>query len=215
MDQHRQSLPLEFKFDSSSLGSVKGYASVWGGPPDSYGDIIQRGAFAKTIAEHKAQGSMPIMLWAHDQTRPVGRWTSLVEDSVGLAVEGVFNLDTAGGKDAAAHVKAGDISGFSIGYVVPPGGVKRGKDGSNLLTEIHLLEISVVALPANSRARVMLDSKRDLEELLVKSGLARTAAVRLAGGGWPALAGATRLDQSQIKNAAGRIGHLAEKMRKK
>lgn len=217
MDQTRQSAPLEVKFDAGTAhtGRVRGYASVWGGPPDAYGDIIAMGAFAKTIAEHQAQGTMPVMLWSHDTHRPIGKWTSLQEDDYGLRVEGMFNLATTAGREASEHVKAGDVTGFSIGYAVAPEGRTPGPTrGSSILTEIHLAEISVVALPANRRARVTLDSKRDLEELLHKSGIARAAAVKLANGGWAALQDGDPEEQSQrVKQAAARIEALAEQMR--
>lgn len=212
MDQRLSPL-LELKFDAGSAGRVKGYASTWGGPPDSYGDLIAMGAFTKTLKEHKAEGTMPAMLWGHDADRPIGRWTSLVEDKTGLAVEGQLNLGTTGGKDAFAHVQAGDVTGLSIGFIVPPGGKKKASDGSTLLTEIHLLEVSVVTFPANRRTRVSLGSKRELEEHLIKSGLPRAAAVRLATAGWPTLSGPSLFSQTEIKTAADRIARMAAQLR--
>ncbi|MGX9984540.1 HK97 family phage prohead protease [Methylobacterium fujisawaense] len=181
--------PLEIKLDESSkvAGAVAGYASVFGGPPDSHGDIIAPGAFARTIAEHKASGSAPIMLWSHDQAQPIGRWTELREDERGLLVRGQFNLDTSRGRDAHAHVKSGDVNGLSIGFMVGPDGRKRGENGTTILVDLDLAEISVVALPANARARLNLTSKAEVVDLLRKSGLSRDAAQRLASGGWPAL----------------------------
>ena len=32
----------------------------------------RRGAFTRTLAEHKASGTVPIMIWSHDQAQPIG-----------------------------------------------------------------------------------------------------------------------------------------------
>ncbi|MGQ4273410.1 HK97 family phage prohead protease [Terrihabitans sp. B22-R8] len=216
MDNTRFSTPLEIKVAADAGGGVvAGYASTWGGPPDSHGDIVAKGAYLRTLAEHKAEGSQPLMLWAHDQAEPIGRWTELREDERGLFVRGTLNLDTARGRDAFAHVKAGDVSGLSVGYMLGPHGFKSGGNGTRILTDVDLFEISVVAIPSNRRARVHLESKRELEELLTKSGLPKQAAVRIASGGWPALAGADPEEAAlKIRNAAARITRAAELLRK-
>ena len=46
-----RSVQTEFKADTSQR-ILEGYASAFGNP-DSYGDIVQRGAFTKTILERK------------------------------------------------------------------------------------------------------------------------------------------------------------------
>lgn len=207
--------PLRIKLDggSQAAGAVSGYGSVFGGPPDSYGDIIAPGAYARTIREHKAAGTMPVMLWAHNPAEPVGRWTEMKEDEHGLFLRGQFNLETSRGRDAHAHAKAGDVTGLSIGYWVAEGGAKRGDHGGNLLTDLDLMEISVVAVPANRRA--LLSSKAEVVDLLRKSGLSKGAAARLADGGWPALTGQDDEEDAarQIQAAAARIQQLTKSMR--
>ena len=103
-----------------------------------------------------------------------------------------MNLDTQRGRDAHAHLKAGDVSGLSIGYQVPAGGHTRTAQG-RLLKTVAIHEVSVTATPADTHARVVgvktLQSKADLEEMLRSGGLSRSAARKLAGGGWAALAG--------------------------
>src|SRR4051812_6077040 len=102
------STPLELKFaDRGNTGEFSGHAAVFGNT-DSHGDVIRPGAFAASLAAHKAAGTSPALLWAHDQAKPVGRILSLAEDQQGLAVKGRLNLDTTAGRDAHAHVKAGD-----------------------------------------------------------------------------------------------------------
>jgi HK97 family phage prohead protease len=185
----RQSFPLEFKFAGSDAaeGVLTGFASTWGGPPDSYGDIVERGAFAKSLGER-----WPVMLFAHSQSRPVGKWLEVAEDARGLRVKGQINLQTTDGRETHAMLKHGDLGGLSIGFGVPEGGRIIHKDGTATLTEIELFEISVVAIPANPRATVTgvktFGSRAELEEILRESLPAR-AAKKLLSGGWPALSG--------------------------
>jgi len=188
----RMSPPLEVRFSNmAASGLIEGYASAFGGPPDAYGDIIDPGAFRQTLAHHKADGTMPAMLWSHDMAQPIGRWTEMKEDDYGLFVRGNLNMGTERGRDALEHLKQRDVSGLSIGFVVAKGGSKLSLEGYRILTGLDLWEVSVVALPANQRARVSdvksLQTKSELIDLLRDGGLSKAAAARVAAGGWPAL----------------------------
>ncbi|TYR32126.1 HK97 family phage prohead protease [Mesorhizobium microcysteis] len=184
---------FEVRSAEAATGIVTGYASVFGGPPDSYGDIIAPGAFTRTLAEHKSESTTPAMLWCHRSDEPVGRWLELKQDGHGLFVRGKLNLDTQAGRETHAHIKGGDVTGFSIGFLLSEGSRKRNDDRSWTITDLDLWEISVTPIPANKRARVSevksLQSKSDLIEMLREGGLAKAAAARVAAGGWPALSG--------------------------
>src|SRR3546814_4385041 len=91
---------------------LEGYASVFGGEPDRHGDVIQRGAYSKSIAS----GARPLMLWAHDQSQPIGTWTDVREDETGLKVKGRLILETQRGAEAYALLRANVLDGLSIGY---------------------------------------------------------------------------------------------------
>lgn len=111
-------LDLETKFASAAeSGIVRGLASPFLGDPDSHGDVIAPGAFRKSIGD---PARVP-MLWSHDLTRPVGRWTKIEETDAGLMVEGKLSLNTAAGREAYEHLRHKDASGISIGYRVPTG----------------------------------------------------------------------------------------------
>lgn len=203
-DAVRLQSPLRIK-RASPQGTVEGYASTFGGPPDSYGDIIAPGAFAKSLAEHKSLDTMPAMLWAHDQATPIGRWDEVREDATGLHVVGSLNLDTEAGRDALAHLKHGDVGGLSIGYRIYPDGLKFEADHT-LLTAVKLMEVSVVTIPANVYARAAvksISSRSELVDVLRSVGLPKSAARRVAAGGWAALAadGADPDDIESIKAA--------------
>ncbi|KQT04140.1 HK97 family phage prohead protease [Rhizobium sp. Leaf386] len=174
---------VKFAADPSRSGVISGYGSI-AGNVDAVGDIVERGAFAKSLATFKSNGSTPRMLWQHNPDMPIGSWTDLHEDSNGLYLTGKMNLSTSWGKDAWAATEAGDVDGLSIGYRE----IKARPDGMfRRLEELELFEVSLVTFPANPKARVRLNSKRELETILVKSGLSQAAATKVAAGGWGAL----------------------------
>jgi len=134
--------------DEGDVGTFMGYASVFGNK--DYGDdIIQRGAFTKTLKE------MPKvkMLWQHDLWKPIGVWTDVHEDGYGLKVRGAINLHTQTGREAYALLKQGAIDGLSIGFVETQ--AKYDEDGARVITEAKLFEVSIVTLAMNEQARVM------------------------------------------------------------
>lgn len=145
-----KAFPLEVK-DATPTGHVTAYASTFGNV-DLDGDIVQAGAFAKTIIEH--DGAFPL-LWQHDPWEPIGVTTSLVEDDHGLLMECDFNLDTQRGKEAHSLIRQKAMRGFSIGYRT----VKYAWQGPvRILQELALREISAVTFPANTQA-VLVDAK--------------------------------------------------------
>ncbi|WP_249688513.1 HK97 family phage prohead protease [Microvirga sp. 3-52] len=184
-------LELKLAGDKAAEGTIEGYASYFGGEPDSYGDIIAQGAYSKTLAQHAQEGSLPVMLWGHDMREPIGRWTEAKEDARGLFVRGKLNLETDAGKRAHSHVKAGDVRGLSIGYGIYPDGYTYNDDGTRTLKAIDLREISLVTIPAQRRAGITsvksFGSRAELESILRGTGLPGRAVKKLLSGGWSAL----------------------------
>lgn len=180
-------------FDVKAVGDdgvFKGYGSIFGNV-DSYGDVIVAGAFAESIQALKAKNRMPALLWQHRSSEPIGVYTDVREDSVGLYVEGRLALKTARGAEAYELLKMGAISGMSIGYVTR-------EDSYDKLTQIRTLkkldlwEVSLVTFPANDMARVDGVKAGDLgpkefERLLRDAGLSRSEAKALMSGGYQAL----------------------------
>ncbi|MDG2532065.1 HK97 family phage prohead protease [Sphingomonas sp. HITSZ_GF] len=158
--------------------SFTGYGAYFNNE-DSYGDIIVPGAFTASIAKHAAAGTMPLMLFNHDawHTLPAGVWKSMKEDEHGLLVEGEL-LDTTLGQDVYKALKAGAISGLSIGFYCT--GYENEK-GVRKITEADLKEISIVTFPANDLARVAdvksedEDTDEALKVTLAKAGFSQEA----------------------------------------
>lgn len=196
MNENKISPVFEFKVSGAeAAGTFNGYASTFGGEPDSYGDIIAPGAFTQSLENYRKKAGAPALLWAHDTSEPIGKWLMLKEDRYGLAVSGKLTLGTKRGTEAHALMKD-DALGLSIGYRVNPGGSSY--QGSNrVLKSLELFEISAVAMPANSSARVTSvksaaflrpENIREFEAALRDAiGLSVREAKRVASAGWPAL----------------------------
>lgn len=205
LDQMSMAPAVSTEVKASSEGKIEGFASTYGGPPDRHSEVVLPGAFDSALSRASI-GELPVMLWAHKQEEPIGRWTSLRDAEKGLYVEGMLNLRTERGREAYEHIRAGDTGGLSIGFTVPDGGREYVGDGVFHLKAIELLEISVVAIPANPSARIQglksLNSKSEAIEMLRECGLSKKAAARFAGGGWPALERRSRSPRES--NATGR-----------
>ena len=143
---------FEVKFSNADTGIIKGFAATYGGEPDAVGDVIAPGAFINSLARIATEGRKLKILRAHDQNKPIGQWTSLTDTPSGLMVEGKLTLDNTDGADAYALIKDGTIDALSIGYAVIASEPRSG--GGRTLTEIELVEISVVTFGANKSARI-------------------------------------------------------------
>ncbi|WP_417693291.1 HK97 family phage prohead protease [Roseibium sp.] len=130
---------------------LTGYAALFD-VVDGGGDMIRRGAFARGLQNHRNR-SLP-MLWQHDPSRPIGRWTHLHEDASGLRVSGHLTPGVQRSEEAARLIASGALSGLSIGFKAVR--AQAGKGARRLLTEIDLWEVSLVTFPQMPGARVQL-----------------------------------------------------------
>ena len=138
---------------------IAGYASVFD-VPDSGGDVVRRGAFARAVVAAAAAGAgdVPVpLLWQHDAAHPIGRVDHLSEDSRGLRVIASLS-DTRVARDAAALLASKALTGLSFGYrvraSVPAGGARH-------LTDLELIEVSLVTFPMQRLARVVAVSPQE------------------------------------------------------
>lgn len=143
-------------------GTFEGVLSPYGNV-DLGGDVVDPGAFAKTIKEH---GSSVPMLWQHDQKCPIGS-LALEDRSDGLYCTGKFILDIPEAKQAYLLLKAKVIRGLSIGYTAIKSAMV---DNVRHLKEVRLYEGSVVTFPMNDLALVSsvksMEMKGDFDEEL-------------------------------------------------
>jgi HK97 family phage prohead protease len=179
----------DFGFELKSIsddGTFEGYGSVFG-VKDSYDEIVAPGAFADSLANHSSAGTMPALLWQHRSGEPIGVYTGMTEDNIGLKLSGRLALKTARGAEAHELLKMKAISGLSIGFVTREDSYDR-VSGIRTLKKVDLWEVSLVTFPANDAARVQgvksidaIENLRDAERHLRESGLSRAEAVAFIG----------------------------------
>lgn len=146
-----KSIPFEIKEAGPTEGGgweIAGYASTFGGAPDSYGDVIVSGAFAESIAARPTK-------FLYEHVEPIGKQLEIREDDKGLF--GRWSIvDTRAGEDARKLALAGVLDSLSIGFFPVESDYRE--DGVRLLRKIDLFEVSAVAIPANRNA-VITDVK--------------------------------------------------------
>lgn len=163
-------------------GTIEGYGSVFG-VVDDWFDVVAAGAFAQSLVDHKAAGTMPAMLWQHDSGEPIGVWEQMTEDAKGLKVKGRLALETRRGQEAYALLKMGALNGLSIGFCTVPGTSRYNDDGVRVVTQVDLWEVSLVTFQANKAATVTdvksagdLVAPKDAERVLRDAGFSKAEA---------------------------------------
>lgn len=127
---------------------IKGYASHFNNK-DSHGDIITSGAFKKTISENMNRIKV---LWQHNIYEPIGKPQEMYEDEKGLfTVSKISETDT--GKKAMILARDGVLNEMSIGFY-PVKECWNDEKKANMITEIKLLEYSIVTLASNPLAQL-------------------------------------------------------------
>ena len=128
------------------VGTFEGYAAIFG-KQDQIGEIIEKGAFTKTLNEN----SIFPVLWYHDPRDPIGVTTTVKADNVGLRVRGQLNLDVVSAVEKLSLMKQKAIRGLSLGFRT----IKDHWDGkARTLLEINLKEISPVTFPMQLTAQI-------------------------------------------------------------
>jgi hypothetical protein len=193
MNPIRLTTSLEIK--SLTNMQFDGHGAIFGNV-DLGGDVILPGAFKRTLAEHRSEGTMPAMFWTHDMSRVPGKWLDLSEDDRGLATKGEL-APTDLGKEIHVLLKMEAVSGLSIGFL--PKEVDFTSDGVRLLRDIDLFEVSLVALAMNPKAKIqhvksrlsalleyvprddeLAELKRECEHFLRAKGFSRKMACKYA-----------------------------------
>lgn len=112
-------------------------------------DIIEAGAFGEVDTASIA------LLRDHHPGQVIGKWNKLEQKGKRLEVEGELGLDIEKGLETYKLMKHGYIKGLSVGFRVKKGGVKWDEDNDiRYIKSATLLEISIVAIPANQKARL-------------------------------------------------------------
>jgi HK97 family phage prohead protease len=127
---------------------IEGYAALFG-VADQMHDIVRAGAFGASLARRTEP--LP-MLVEHERRLFAGRWDEVREDGRGLFVRGEIRDDQPGAMRARRMIARG-VDGLSIGFVpIVANAYGRGR----VLSEVELLEVSVVTHPMQPLARLTL-----------------------------------------------------------
>lgn len=149
-------MTMEFKsFKATPIkeNEVEGLASTYGNI-DNAGDIVEPGAYTRTIdAFNKRKNGMPFLAH-HRHDLPIGRIKELRDTPDGLWFRGEFSK-SRDGQNAREQFLDGTLDSFSIGYRVLKKEADRVNDQRVLrLKEISLHEISAVTFACNEMALV-------------------------------------------------------------
>lgn len=140
--------------EGKSFGTLTGYASTF--DVDLVGDRILPGAWAKSVAEVVPAGRVKLVD-GHNlyegSCAILGLVTTAIEDQKGLLIEAKF-ASTEPAQRVRTLVQEGILSDFSVGFRII-------RDSMNMqakvreIVEAALVEVSVVATPANPEARIL------------------------------------------------------------
>lgn len=136
----RKGINSSFKDVDLKRRTVTGYLSHFGSR-DYDGDIIEKGAYSKTIQERGPRGAKLIkFLLDHDKKKAIGVFTELKEDSTGLYYEAKVGTHNAG-EDFVKMVESEIINQHSIGFNIIN---EHQKGNDNHITEVRLMEGSAL-----------------------------------------------------------------------
>ena len=165
-----------FELKSDENGIVEGYASTWTKTPDSYGDIVIKGAFKETLKKRKATGHPFPLCFNHDFDQIIGAVFEAEEDDYGLKIRASF-LNTPAAQEKRELVKEGIVWQFSFAYSVlgaeAPTEDEKKQGIYQKLTKLDLYEVSLVTVPANQTA-IVTEIKND-DNTEVKAGRRNSA----------------------------------------
>jgi len=137
---------------------------------DSDGDVIRKGAFAKSIMERGFESTSNrkiAFLRHHDWEHQIGKFVKMEETHDGLVAIGELGRSTKG-EDAMLDYQDGIIKEHSIGFNYVEDKMTMVQDGIWDIKEVILWEGSAVTFGANSLTPTLDVSKGNRVELLDK-----------------------------------------------
>ena len=121
-------LTKSFEMKANENGVIEGYFSTYDKTPDSYGDIIEPGAFTETFKRRKESGHPFPLCFNHDFSAIIGAVDSVEDTEKGPFISAHF-LDTQLAQDVRKMLQSGAVYQFSFAYDVL-GNIETVKEGS-------------------------------------------------------------------------------------
>lgn len=157
--------------EGSNLIRIEGYACHFN-VANKNGEIVHRGSFVDCLKEFKEENRMPIMNFNHNPDMLIGGWDSFEIKEDGLFAKGHLNKDVALVRDTVLPlIKSGDLRGLSTEGFTKWADVERMENGVLRLNRFMLMGVSLVALPADSRADLSLKNRMNKEKSLGGRGI--------------------------------------------
>lgn len=146
--------------DGLEEGEFLVYPSTFIKTPDSYGDIVAKGAFIDDLAAWKSSGNTMPGLFGHRMDDPdyfVAGAKDMGEDEHGWWVKGFFDLESPKGKQVYRLVKGRRLNQLSFAYDVVEEADVELDDGvkANELRKLKVYEFSFVPVGANQDTSVV------------------------------------------------------------
>ena len=147
-------------------GIVKIRVSAFGNV-DSYGDIMDKKAFNKTISDFKSGGRSRIKhLKNHDWTELLGLPLEMTASNSGLDIVSKMNIQKQSVKDVYADYifmsENGNTLEHSIGYLTV--NEEKSEEGYNILKEVNLKEYSTLDFLGANGETPLLDIKQMIQK---------------------------------------------------
>lgn len=165
MEKLTKSVQQSIKDIDSKNRTIVAYASVFGNI-DSDEDIIQKGAYLKTIAENGPGGKNRVWhLFNHWQDWPIAKPHELSEDNKGLLFASRMP-DTDKANDLLKLYEAGFLTEHSV-WIRIIKAVNETQQGNDIrvIQEVALMEVSSVLWAANEAAQTVgIKSIKELNE---------------------------------------------------
>ena len=163
-----KTLYLNSSFETKSVkkGSkalkIAGYANTI--TKDRAGDVVTANAWAKGVENYRRN---PVLLYQHKHDAPIGRVEKITVDKKGIFVEAKVSEAAERSHGIQTLIKDGALKSFSVGFRVKDGKYNR-EDDSMMITDVELMEISVVSVPCNQDSlfsiKKSFESDDDYEE---------------------------------------------------
>jgi HK97 family phage prohead protease len=146
-EKHFRTLTLT-KTPTDGSGYFEGLASTWDLDRDR--ERFAFGAWADSITEWEATGSMPPLFYNHRTDSPddiIGRVLSMRETVDGLLISGQLDLGNPRAVSVYARMLAGTLDSMSVGFIAE-------QRNENIIEKADLLEVTLTPVPSNPYAKV-------------------------------------------------------------
>lgn len=140
---------LNSAFEAKSINKkskalkIAGYANTTA--KDRAGDVITAHAWAKGVENFRRN---PVLLYQHKHDCPIGKVNAIKVDKKGIFVEASVSEAAEKTQGVQTLIKDGALKSFSVGFRVKDGNYNR-EDDTMTITDVELLEVSVVSVPCN------------------------------------------------------------------